>query len=57
MVVVGGFDGHSASDSMLAAAGGPGFVAVAASPSLSLSRIANNHANISASFHPYRRLS
>ena len=50
MVVVGGFAGHSASDTMIA---GSGFLA--ASPSLAFGRLANNHANITASFHPYRR--
>ena len=45
VVVVGGYG-----DAVLA---GAGFFA--ASPSLTYSRLANNHANISTSFHPYRR--
>ena len=50
VVVVGGYGGQNAGDTVFA---GSGFLA--ASPSLTCSRLANNHANISTSFHPYRR--
>jgi len=50
LLLSGGYGGQTAGDALLT---GAGFFA--ASPSLTLSRVANNHANISTSFHPYRR--
>ena len=46
----GGFGGQAGNDTLLAGAG-----LFTASPSLTYSRFTANHANISTSFHPYRR--